>query len=379
MDIAVPADVELLRVGDLACAFRPSNHATALLNEMAGRVVLDLRRGRDPRRIADEIAREGAVGVEQVLRDIEQVCSGLARSGLIGTDGACMTAAPLRPPGGLRAGIRLGSFAIAGGPPVAIESEDRSLAELLAEVLAPLRSAGPSGSSIRVVSGGAGLGVWCGDECVVRYADRPLARRAVLQTALVQMLGGGTIGAILHASSVAFGGRGVVLSGATGSGKTTLMLALVAAGARYLSDDFTPLHRDGGGISPFPVAASVKSGSWGLVSDRFTRLRGASVHALGGREVRYLALGGEAVSGAAVLPVGALVFPRYVAGAALRLERLPPEDALRGLVEGGSAPFGDEPSMRPIVDLACAAPAWSLSYSDLDAAVATVMQLRAGP
>ena len=376
METTVPADMELLRVGDWACAFRPGNHATALLNGMAGRVVLDLKQGRDPRGIAEEIARESAVGVEQVLSDIADVCAGLVRSGLIGPDYAPAMAAPLSHPGGAPTGIRLGPFAIAGGRPVAIEIEDRSLADLLAAVLAPLRCAGEPQAGIRVVSDGAGHDVWSGGERVVRGADRSLARRAVLQTALVQMLGGGTIGAILHASSVAIGGRGVVLSGATGSGKTTLMLALVAAGARYLSDDFTPLHRVGGRISPFPVAASVKSGSWGLVSDRFARLRGASVHALGGREVRYLEIGGEA--GADTVPVGALVFPRYVAGAALRLERLAPEDVLRRLVEGGSAPFGDEPSMRPIVDLVCAVPGWTLSYSDLDAAVATAMQLGAG-
>lgn len=42
---------------------------------------------------------------------------------------------------------------------------------------------------------------------------------------------------VLHASAVAIGGRGVVFVGATGAGKTSLALRLIAAGAAFVTDD----------------------------------------------------------------------------------------------------------------------------------------------
>lgn len=42
---------------------------------------------------------------------------------------------------------------------------------------------------------------------------------------------------ILHASAVAFGGRGLLILGASGSGKSTLALRLMNLGARLVSDD----------------------------------------------------------------------------------------------------------------------------------------------
>lgn len=42
---------------------------------------------------------------------------------------------------------------------------------------------------------------------------------------------------ILHATAVAVGERGLVILGASGSGKSSLALALIALGARLVSDD----------------------------------------------------------------------------------------------------------------------------------------------
>lgn len=44
-----------------------------------------------------------------------------------------------------------------------------------------------------------------------------------------------------HASSFIFGGRGVMILGETGAGKTSLMVASVLAGAGFMSDDLTPV------------------------------------------------------------------------------------------------------------------------------------------
>ncbi len=53
----------------------------------------------------------------------------------------------------------------------------------------------------------------------------------------------------LHATCVAIGGRGVLLSGRSGSGKSDLALRLIDRGARLVSDDATLVTRHEGALS----------------------------------------------------------------------------------------------------------------------------------
>ncbi len=50
---------------------------------------------------------------------------------------------------------------------------------------------------------------------------------------------------IVHASCVAIGGRGVLLAGRSGAGKSDLALRLIDRGATLVSDDYTELRRIG--------------------------------------------------------------------------------------------------------------------------------------
>jgi serine kinase of HPr protein (carbohydrate metabolism regulator) len=50
---------------------------------------------------------------------------------------------------------------------------------------------------------------------------------------------------LLHATTVAIGGRAVLLRGPSGSGKSDLALRLIDAGARLVADDRSELRRDG--------------------------------------------------------------------------------------------------------------------------------------
>lgn len=52
-------------------------------------------------------------------------------------------------------------------------------------------------------------------------------------------------GEILHASAVCFGSKGVLILGASGTGKTTLALQLMALGACLIADDRSFLTSDG--------------------------------------------------------------------------------------------------------------------------------------
>lgn len=63
----------------------------------------------------------------------------------------------------------------------------------------------------------------------------------------------------LHAAVVALGDRAVVLSAPSGTGKSTLALALLEDGFDYLSDELAPIDVQRLAVHPFPHALCLKS------------------------------------------------------------------------------------------------------------------------
>ena len=77
----------------------------------------------------------------------------------------------------------------------------------------------------------------------------------------------------MHGSAVAFAGRGVLILGASGSGKSALALRLVGRGAALVADDRVWIERRGGALVARAPEATV-----GLIEARgFGLLRVASV------------------------------------------------------------------------------------------------------
>src|SRR5262249_29657438 len=62
----------------------------------------------------------------------------------------------------------------------------------------------------------------------------------------------------VHAGVVSIGGQAIVLPGRSGAGKTTLVRALVAAGARYYSDEYAVLDALGR-VHPYARRPSVRT------------------------------------------------------------------------------------------------------------------------
>jgi hypothetical protein len=105
----------------------------------------------------------------------------------------------------------------------------------------------------------------------------------------------------VHAGVVAYGGSAILIPGSSFTGKTTLVAALVRAGAIYYSDEFAPLDAEGL-VHPYAKPLS---------------LRGAEPHQTGHR---VESLGG--IAGQVPLPVGAVVETTYRPGTEWRPERL---------------------------------------------------------
>ena len=73
----------------------------------------------------------------------------------------------------------------------------------------------------------------------------------------------------LHATAVARDGRGVLILGASGSGKSGLALGLIARGAQLVADDRVVLERTGGGklvaSAPPAIAGMIEARGLGLL------------------------------------------------------------------------------------------------------------------
>lgn len=74
---------------------------------------------------------------------------------------------------------------------------------------------------------------------------------------------------MMHASSIAIGGRAVLIEGLPGSGKSDLSLRLIDRGATLISDDYTLVLRrqDGLVATPAPnIAGKIEVRGLGIVS-----------------------------------------------------------------------------------------------------------------
>jgi hypothetical protein len=115
----------------------------------------------------------------------------------------------------------------------------------------------------------------------------------------------------VHAGVVAWKGRAIVIPGRSQSGKTTLVRALLQAGASYYSDEFAVL--DGRGrVHPFPRRLSIRGDS-----DQTSRL---SAESLGSQ------------TGTEPLPIGLLALTRYKAGAQWKPKVVSPGKGTLGLL-----------------------------------------------
>ena len=73
---------------------------------------------------------------------------------------------------------------------------------------------------------------------------------------------------LVHATTVAIGGRAVLLRGPSGSGKSDLALRLIDAGARLVADDYSHIWREGDAIlvrAPDAIAGLIEVRGVGIV------------------------------------------------------------------------------------------------------------------
>lgn len=116
----------------------------------------------------------------------------------------------------------------------------------------------------------------------------------------------------VHAGAIGWKGRAIVIPGRSFSGKTTLVTALVKAGAIYYSDEYAVFDRQGL-VHPYARELSIRKGQNERVK--------CSVEKLGGE------------SGVEPLPVGLVVHTKYEAGHSWNSREISPGQAVLALLE----------------------------------------------
>jgi len=172
-------------------------------------------------------------------------------------------------------------------------------------------------------------------------------RAAPLRPALFWALGGEGRH-LVHAGAVGDDRGGVLLAGASGSGKTTVALAALVHGLGYLADDYVLLHAAGE-----PTANSI-----------YTTASVAGTPQVEGKAVLDVAV---SLPGSLreSLPVRAVLVPRIRGGRA-RLRRASPADALRAWAPDTALhmPFDDGAVVAVLAALVRGVPCFTLDVGD---------------
>lgn len=185
---------------------------------------------------------------------------------------------------------------------------------------------------------------------------------------------------LFHAGAVARNGRGVLLPGASGAGKSTMVGALALAGFDYCSDEVAVVGPDLR-LRPFPRVISLKSGGWHRLQADFPDAC-----------ERQLVFGSSAANNWFLKPeqvpseeqsregheVSFILLPNAAQPGRGVLQRLPKSDAVTRMVEQSmDLALRGAKGLNVIVDLVRRAECYALDTTDLRRAVGEVKRLTA--
>lgn len=177
---------------------------------------------------------------------------------------------------------------------------------------------------------------------------------------------------IIHAAVVAKDGYAAILPAPPGSGKSTLCAALVSRGWRLLSDELALVRIEDGCLIPLPRPISLKNVSIDIIRDyEPSAILGPMVADTMKGTVAHMKAPADSVARASEIAKAAwVIFPKYQAGAAARLEELPRSRAFMRVADNafnysllGAKGFE---ALGKVID---ASMCYDFAYSKLDEAI----------
>lgn len=269
--------------------------------------------------------------------------------------------------------VRLGPYA-ALAYRFEVSVDDPGLAGHVEEMLTGLRGDEPRTAAglYRIVGTGGHYGLSQGQHVLVRSAsaDRTLAmlmwhvnQQAVASAAADHV--------VIHAAAVVRDHEALLLPAPMESGKTTLVVGLVARGWGYLTDEAAAIAVDSGLVRCYGKPLSLDPGTQRLFPALCPATSPAPSLRTGQRQVPASAIRSDAV--AAPAPVGAVIFPRYVPAAPTELRPVSRGEALARLADCAftwSPPYARR--WRRLADSLRASRCAELTVGDLDTACTTI-------
>jgi hypothetical protein len=196
-----------------------------------------------------------------------------------------------------------------------------------------------------------------------------------MQDALTCLNGNCVTGPVIHAAALEMAGKGAILCGQSGSGKSSLAAWLVANGFRYLTDEVITCAPNAERVSGFTRSLILKRGSafiwqrWlkGVETDRFLGFADGSAW------IDPLLLNKEGISSQTEPRL--LIFPHYTPETTFRAERLSRAGTLFHLLQNlvNARNFPDH-GLEATASLARQVKAFSLTYSDIESATEWIKQ-----
>lgn len=184
---------------------------------------------------------------------------------------------------------------------------------------------------------------------------------------------------IIHAAVVEKGGYAAILPAPPGSGKSTLCAALVNRGWRLLSDELALVRVDDGKIIPLPRPVSLKNESIDIIQ-RYEpdAILSRKVSDTMKGTVAHMKVPTESIARAAETAQAAwVIFPKYQAGAAARLESLPQARAFMRIADNAfNYSLLGVKGFETMAGLIDASLCYDFTYSVLDEAVETFAALK---
>lgn len=182
----------------------------------------------------------------------------------------------------------------------------------------------------------------------------------------------------VHAGVVEKAGRAILMSAASGGGKSTLTAALHANGYRLFSDEFALLELNTALAHPYPRPISLKQESIPIVeellgADRISPIIGGTPKG----NIAYARVDTDSVCRASeTAPVKLIMFPNFQQGSQPMARRLNPAEAVMRLVAASTNySLLGEPAYNAIVNLVKQAKAYEISYGSTEQSFRLVEEL----